>query len=121
LRDKPVIEITSAIELGCGDRTAVIDFSMRENSRRLIALTKLIFFPWRMPMVSRRTVPCLVVIGFLLLGVTGCGGGPTTGESLKQEVSNADREVRQKKVADERMKRTPINKGQAKAHANPGE
>jgi hypothetical protein len=73
-------------------------------------------------MLSRRTVPCLVVIGSLLLGVTGCGGGPTTGESLKQEVSDTDRLARQKKVADERMKRTPINKGQAKVKsANPSE
>jgi hypothetical protein len=72
-------------------------------------------------MLSLRTVPCLVVIGFLLLGVTGCGGGPTTGESLKQEVSNADRAARQQKVANERMKRTPLNKGQAKVSTNPGE
>jgi hypothetical protein len=72
-------------------------------------------------MLSSRTVPCLVVIGFLLLGVSGCGGGPTTGESLKQEVSNADRVTRQEKVAGERMKRTPLNKGQAKVSANPGE
>ena len=73
-------------------------------------------------MLLRRAVPCLVVIGFLLLGVTGCGGGPTTGESLKQEVSNADRLEKQKKVAEERMKRTPLNQGQTKVKsANPRE
>jgi hypothetical protein len=65
-------------------------------------------------MLCRRTVPSLVVIGSLLLGVTGCGGGaPSTGESLKQA---PDTEARGKQMAEGYAKKAAAqnakNKGQ---------
>jgi len=66
-------------------------------------------------MLSRHTVPCLVVIGFLLLGVTGCGGGaPSTGESLKQA---PDTVAKGKDMAERYMKRSAET---AKAIKNKG-
>jgi hypothetical protein len=54
-------------------------------------------------MLSRRTIPFLVVIGSLLLGVPGCGGGaPSTGEAIKQA---PDTEARGKQMADGYMKK----------------
>jgi hypothetical protein len=58
-------------------------------------------------------VPCLVVIGFLLLGVTGCGGGaPSTGEALKQA---PDTEARGKIMAEGYMKKAAAQQAQNKA------
>jgi hypothetical protein len=63
-------------------------------------------------MLCRRTVPSLVVIGSLLLGVTGCGGGaPSTGESLKQA---PDTEARGKQMADGYMKKAAAQNAQNK-------
>jgi hypothetical protein len=63
----------------------------------------LLFFLWRILMLSHRAVPCFVVIGSLLLGVPGCGGGaPSTGETIKQA---PDTEARGKEMADGYMKK----------------
>ena len=63
-------------------------------------------------MLARRRVPCLATIGFLLLGVTGCGGGvPTTGESLKKPLPDVS--ARRKTMAEGYMAKMP-QKGQAK-------
>jgi hypothetical protein len=63
-------------------------------------------------MVSRRSVTCLATIGFLSLGMIGCGGGPSTGESLKQ-LPPSEVAARQKSMA-EGYKAKMQQKGQAK-------
>jgi hypothetical protein len=64
-------------------------------------------------MMSRHKVPCLATIGFLLLGMIGCGGGvPATGESLKE---GPDTAARGKAMADGYMAKAGMRKGEDRA------
>jgi hypothetical protein len=70
--------------------------------RNRFSCASLVIFYVEIFMLSHRAIPCLVMVGFLLLGVTGCGGAPPTGESLKQA---PDTEARGKQMAEGYMKK----------------